>query len=286
MGSRPPAGRLRLFLPPEQTAGRLGAPPRLRAQQRLLGSPRHTGETPEAYLLPSSSNQNSVSVLGKFDLRLATSSLRHFPPAGSGRQRFGPVQSRRAVAEQRGPRRSPAGALSRLPDQMADGGKTSLPDESDGRRHCHPGEREPPAELRLVWELQVCHRCALLCVQSHWRRFVEQRVYRRRLQFLYMNWRAVVKVTAAVPNHVTEIRLAGAAHLIIYVVCLCEQIQAFARMWLARRRYCARLSFFRRNVSCCCCCLLKAGEHSSSLTFYTLCFFKLVIENERRGNLG
>lgn len=67
-----------------------------------------------------------------------------------------------------------------------------------------------------------------------------------------MNWRAVVKVTAAVPNHVTEIRLAGAAHLmsVIHVVRLCEQIQAFARMWLARRRYCARLSFFRRNVSC------------------------------------
>lgn len=63
-----------------------------------------------------------------------------------------------------------------------------------------------------------------------------------------MNWRAVVKVTAAVPNHVTEIRLAGAAHLMS--VRLCEQIQAFARMWLARRRYCARLSFFRRNVSC------------------------------------
>lgn len=97
-------------------------------------------------------------MLGKFDWLQARCAT--FLPAGSGQQRFGPVQSRRAVAEQRGPRRSPAGALSRLPDQMADDGTTSLPDESDGRRRCHPGEREPPwrAEARLgaTGVSQVC----------------------------------------------------------------------------------------------------------------------------------
>lgn len=36
--------------------------------------------------------------------------------------------------------------------------------------------------------------CLFLFPQSHWRRFVQQRSYRARLQFIYMNWRAVVKV--------------------------------------------------------------------------------------------
>ncbi|KTF77066.1 hypothetical protein cypCar_00037456 [Cyprinus carpio] len=55
-------------------------------------------------------------------------------------------------------------------------------------------------------------------IQSHWRRLVQQREYRRRLQHLYQNWRAVVK------------------------------IQATVKMWLTRRRYLARLAYFRRHV--------------------------------------
>ncbi|XP_034721405.1 ras GTPase-activating-like protein IQGAP3 [Etheostoma cragini] len=57
-----------------------------------------------------------------------------------------------------------------------------------------------------------------VCLQSHWRRFVQQRTYRRRLQFLYSNWRAVVK------------------------------IQASVKMWLESRKYRDRLSFFKRHV--------------------------------------
>lgn len=159
MGSSPPAGRLRSFLPPEQTGGQLGAAPRLRAQQRLLGSPRHTGETHLRLTcsLPCQTRTVFLCLESLIGYKLAVPLS---PPAGSGQQRFGPVQSRRAVAEQRDPRRSPAGALSRLPDQMADDGTTSLPDESDGRRRCHPGEHEPPwrAEARLgaTGVSQVC----------------------------------------------------------------------------------------------------------------------------------
>ncbi|KAM7382787.1 hypothetical protein PAMP_002497 [Pampus punctatissimus] len=42
------------------------------------------------------------------------------------------------------------------------------------------------------------HTPAAIIIQSRWRRFVQQRAYRRRLQFLYMNWRAVVKVGAVI----------------------------------------------------------------------------------------
>ncbi|XP_070691114.1 ras GTPase-activating-like protein IQGAP3 isoform X2 [Pempheris klunzingeri] len=59
---------------------------------------------------------------------------------------------------------------------------------------------------------------AVIIIQSHWRRFVQQRAYRQRLQFLYMNWRAVVK------------------------------IQSLVRTWAARKKYQARLSFFRHHV--------------------------------------
>ncbi|KAM9404075.1 LOW QUALITY PROTEIN: ras GTPase-activating-like protein IQGAP1 [Salvelinus alpinus] len=35
---------------------------------------------------------------------------------------------------------------------------------------------------------------AIITIQSHWRRFVQQRAYKKRLQYLYQNWRAVVRV--------------------------------------------------------------------------------------------
>ncbi|XDV39519.1 hypothetical protein PO909_008752 [Leuciscus waleckii] len=59
---------------------------------------------------------------------------------------------------------------------------------------------------------------AVITIQSHWRRYRQQREYRRRLQYLYQNWRAVLKIQAAV------------------------------KMWLARRNYLARLAYFRRHV--------------------------------------
>nr|XP_054596875.1 ras GTPase-activating-like protein IQGAP3 [Nothobranchius furzeri] len=59
---------------------------------------------------------------------------------------------------------------------------------------------------------------AVIIIQSHWRRFVQQREFRQRLQFLHKNWRAIVK------------------------------IQAFVRMCLTRRRYLSQLRFFRQNV--------------------------------------
>ncbi|KAI4892427.1 hypothetical protein NFI96_019360, partial [Prochilodus magdalenae] len=55
-------------------------------------------------------------------------------------------------------------------------------------------------------------------IQSHWRRYLQQRAYKERLQYLYQNWRAVVK------------------------------IQATVKMWLARRQYLARLRYFKRHV--------------------------------------
>uniref|UniRef100_A0A8B9JXT3 IQ motif containing GTPase activating protein 3 n=1 Tax=Astyanax mexicanus TaxID=7994 RepID=A0A8B9JXT3_ASTMX len=58
----------------------------------------------------------------------------------------------------------------------------------------------------------------VLQLQSHWRRVLQQRAYRERLQYLYQNWRAVVK------------------------------IQATVKMWQARRAYLARLRYFRRHV--------------------------------------
>lgn len=59
---------------------------------------------------------------------------------------------------------------------------------------------------------------AVVVIQSHWRRFVQQGAYRRRLQLFSRNWRAVVK------------------------------IQALVRMWLVRRKYLSRLRFFSQNV--------------------------------------
>ncbi|XP_075934586.1 ras GTPase-activating-like protein IQGAP3 [Anarhichas minor] len=59
---------------------------------------------------------------------------------------------------------------------------------------------------------------AVITIQAHWRRLVQQEAYRCRLQLLYMNWRAVIK------------------------------IQSFVKMWSARRKYRARLSFFRSHV--------------------------------------
>ncbi|KAK5931495.1 hypothetical protein CesoFtcFv8_000210 [Champsocephalus esox] len=76
----------------------------------------------------------------------------------------------------------------------------------------------------LRQQMQARHRylgnntASVVIIQAHWRRVLQQRVYRQRLQVLYLNWRAVVK------------------------------IQAMFRMWSARRKYRARLSFFRRQV--------------------------------------
>ncbi|KAK0155559.1 Ras GTPase-activating-like protein IQGAP1 [Merluccius polli] len=40
---------------------------------------------------------------------------------------------------------------------------------------------------------------AATTIQSHWRRFVQQRAYRQRVQFLYQHWRAAVKVMPLIP---------------------------------------------------------------------------------------
>uniref|UniRef100_A0A3Q2U692 IQ motif containing GTPase activating protein 3 n=1 Tax=Fundulus heteroclitus TaxID=8078 RepID=A0A3Q2U692_FUNHE len=71
-------------------------------------------------------------------------------------------------------------------------------------------------QLEVRRRFLISQTPAAVVIQSHWRRFVQQRAYRRRLQFLYNNWRSVVK--------------------------------SFVKMWLVRRRHLARLRFFTRNV--------------------------------------
>lgn len=82
-----------------------------------------------------------------------------------------------------------------------------------------------------------------MCPQSHWRKYRQQRKYRHRLRYLYQNWRAVVKVKNAV-------RRTGNGLFVCLDSCvsLVSQIQAAVKMWLARRKYLARLAYFRRHV--------------------------------------
>lgn len=115
--------------------------------------------------------------------------------AGGGQQRVRPVHAPAAVARQPSPARPSAGCQQRLSAQAAAPGSTPLPDGSHACRRGHPGEKAgasgaPSAAPQPRWT------DPLPSAQAHWRRFVQQRAYRRRLQFLYMNWRAVVKVTA------------------------------------------------------------------------------------------
>lgn len=85
-------------------------------------------------------------------------------------------------------------------------------------------------------------------LQAQWRRFVQQRAYRQRLQFLYTNWRAVVKVTRS--RDPTEQEVTGRrGRSLCDDVSLFPQIQSLVKMWLQRRKYRARLAFFRRHVS-------------------------------------
>lgn len=83
-----------------------------------------------------------------------------------------------------------------------------------------------------------------VCVQSHWRRVIQQREYHHRLQYLYQNWRAVVKVKHDAVRHTRN------TYVCVFGL-TCDspaQIQATVKMWLARRRYLARLAYFRRHV--------------------------------------
>lgn len=83
-----------------------------------------------------------------------------------------------------------------------------------------------------------------LCPQSHWRRCRQQREYRHRLQYLHQNWRAVVKV-----KHNCNRRTGNGLFVCLdSCVALVSQIQAAVKMWLARRKYLARLAYFRRHV--------------------------------------
>ncbi|XP_077454605.1 ras GTPase-activating-like protein IQGAP3 isoform X2 [Stigmatopora argus] len=126
---------------------------------------------------------------------------------------------------------------------------------------------------------------AIVLIQAHWRRFVCQRAYRRRLRFLYSNWRAAVKVRftgvrrlgrpirrkfarrgfgeEGVDSRASGVsttrsmttrqsgreegpRSRGPSTFVPSSPCF--QIQGFVKMWLARRKYLARLSFFAQNV--------------------------------------
>uniref|UniRef100_A0A7N6C2H4 IQ motif containing GTPase activating protein 3 n=1 Tax=Anabas testudineus TaxID=64144 RepID=A0A7N6C2H4_ANATE len=79
---------------------------------------------------------------------------------------------------------------------------------------------------------------AVIVIQSQWRRFVQQRTYRQRLQFLYMNWRAVVKPSELSDASQSESRIAC-----LHCNSVCPQvdaiikIQAFFRASRARDQY-------------------------------------------------
>lgn len=165
MGSSPPAGRLRSFLPPEQTGGQLGAAPRLRAQQRLLGSPRHTGETHLRLTCSLPCQTRTVflcleSLIG-YKLAVPLSPLQEVVSSVSAQYSRGVLwrNSEALVVHLQALCR---GFLIRW--------------RMTARRHFLMNQTaavvviqvsvSPLGELRLVWELQVCHRCALLCSVS------------------------------------------------------------------------------------------------------------------------
>uniref|UniRef100_A0A8C6SPK9 IQ motif containing GTPase activating protein 3 n=1 Tax=Neogobius melanostomus TaxID=47308 RepID=A0A8C6SPK9_9GOBI len=77
---------------------------------------------------------------------------------------------------------------------------------------------------------------AVVTLQSHWRRVLAQRSFRRRLQYLYMNWRAVVKsrTLALIQNGVT---VTGDGVRVFAQVNAVVKIQAFFRANKARAEY-------------------------------------------------
>lgn len=77
-------------------------------------------------------------------------------------------------------------------------------------------------QVRNKGEHLLCHRinrdvaysmCVCTCVQAQWRRFIQQRAYRQRLQYLSENWRSVVKVILCHMTWPLDMRLVSATML-------------------------------------------------------------------------